>query len=66
LESAQFSNGSLDVTLQGPESGLVGSPVAVRLYLPGATADNLVAELSGIAGGLNEIADAIREAKAKS
>ena len=31
LEAAQFNNGSLDITLQGPESAWVGSPVPVKL-----------------------------------
>jgi hypothetical protein len=35
MEHAQFNNGSLDITLQGPESEWVGSPVKVILYLAG-------------------------------
>ena len=63
LEAAQFNNGSLDITLQGPESAWVGSPVPVKLFIVGNTADNLVAELGSIATGLQAIADAIKEIK---
>jgi hypothetical protein len=63
VEGAQFSNGSLDVTVQGPESGWVGSPVSVKLFFVGNTADSLIAELSGIAIALLAIADAIKERK---
>lgn len=63
LEAAQFSNGSLDITLQGPESGWVGSPLKMVLYLQGDEIKSLSAELSGVATALQDIADAIREVK---
>lgn len=63
LEAAQFTNGSLDITLQGPESGFVGSPLKMVLYLQGDEVKSLSAELSGVAVALQDIANAIREAK---
>jgi hypothetical protein len=63
LEAAQFTNGSLDITLQGPESGTFGSPLKVVLYLQGEEIKSLSAELSGVAGALHDIADAIRGVK---
>jgi hypothetical protein len=63
LEAAQFNNGSLDLTLQGPESGWVGSPLKMVLYLEGPEIKSLSAELAGVAVALHDIADAIREAK---
>jgi|1186.fasta_scaffold00587_2 hypothetical protein len=62
LEAAQFTNGSLDLTLQGPESDHVGSPLRVVLYLEGAEGKSLSAELSDVAVSLLDIAQAIREA----
>lgn len=59
LDAAQFKNGSLDITLQGPESGWVGSPLVMKLYIAGDAVDKVTAELSGIAVALQAIADAI-------
>jgi hypothetical protein len=63
LEAAQFTNGSLDITLQGPESGFIGSPLKMVVYLQGEEIKSLSAELSGVAVALQDIANAIREAK---
>ncbi len=63
LEAAQFTNGSLDITLQGPESGFVGSPLKMVVYLQGEEIKSLSAELSGVAVALQDIANAIREVK---
>jgi hypothetical protein len=62
-EAAQFNNGSLDITPQGPESGFAGSPLKVVLYLQGEEIKSLSAELSGVATALQNIAEAIGEAK---
>ena len=63
LEAAQCTNGSLDITLQGPESGFVGSPLKMVVYLEGKEIKSLSAELSGVAVALQDIANAIREVK---
>jgi hypothetical protein len=63
LEAAQFNNGSLDITLQGPESGFAGSPLKMIVYIQGEEIKKLSAELSGVATALHDIADAIRETK---
>ena len=63
LEAAQFTNGSLDITLQGPESGTFGSPLKVALYFQGDVVKELSAKLSGVAVALHDIADAIRGVK---
>jgi hypothetical protein len=60
LEAAQFSNGSLDITLQGPDSGFIGSPLKMVVYHQGEEIKALSAELSGVAVALQNIADAIR------
>jgi hypothetical protein len=51
LEAAQFDDGSLNITLQGPESGFVGSPLVMKLFITGDAVDKLTAELSGIGLG---------------
>jgi hypothetical protein len=63
LEAAQFRNGSLDITMQGPESEWVGSPLKMILDLRGEAIKELSAELSGVAAALHDIANAIREPK---
>jgi hypothetical protein len=62
LEAAQFTNGSLDITLSGPEM-MPGCPLKVVLYLQGEEIKNLSAQLSGVAVALQDIANAIRETK---
>ena len=66
LESAQFNNGSLDITLQGPESGWSGSPLVVKLYIAGDAVEQVAAELSEIATALHAVADAIGSLKCPS
>ena len=63
LEAAQFNDGSLNITLQGPESGWVGSPLVMKAYIAGDAVDNVAAELSEIALGLHAIANAIGGSK---
>jgi hypothetical protein len=63
LGRAQFNNGSLDLTLQGPESECAGSPLKAIVYLRGEDVKSLSAELSGVATALHDIANAIRENK---
>ena len=63
LEAAQFNNGSLDITLQGPESDWTGSPLKAIIYLQGEEIGRLSAEVSGVAVALQDIAEAIREMK---
>jgi len=63
LEAAQFNNGSLDITLQGPESEWVGSPLKMIVEIRGEAVKEIGAELSGVATALQSIAEAIRECK---
>ena len=60
LEAAQFNNGSLDITLQGPETDLVGCPLKVVIYLQGQEVEKLRFELASMSEALHAIADAIR------
>lgn len=62
LEAAQFTNGSLDITLNGPEGG-VFTPLKMVVYLQGEEIKSLCAEISGVATSLQNIADAIRGRK---
>lgn len=59
LEAAQFNNGSLDITLTGPEGG-VYEPMKMVVYLQGEQFNALVVGISGVASALRDIADAIR------
>lgn len=63
LEAAQFKNGSLDITLRGPENEWDGGPLKMIVDIRGTAVTELGAELSGVAVALSEIADAIREVK---
>jgi hypothetical protein len=65
LEAAQFNNGSLDITLQGPESGAFASPLKVVVYLQGEEVKSLSAEVSGVATALRDIAEAIKGCKSE-
>ena len=60
LEAAQLADGSLGLTLRGPEP-LFGNPIPVKLQF--CSLDELCAELSEISVGLHAIADALRKQK---
>ena len=62
LEAAQFTNGSLDITLTGPEGGAY-EPLKMVVYLQGEQVKALSAEISSVAAALRDIADAIRGRK---